>query len=194
MTATLTDVRNQTELPIVPLLAQRWSPRGFDADHVIEENELLSIVEAARWAPSAGNTQPWSFIAVRRGTPEFNAVIDSLAGFNSAWTPAASAFIVFCAQPERAGKMTRWVDYDLGQSAAHATMQAMHLGLHVHQMGGFDPSAISEAFNLPEGITPTAVMAIGSHDSSSKVTEEIRHRDAAERSRLPLADVLISTR
>lgn len=194
MTATLTDVRNHTELPIAPLLAQRWSPRGFDVNHVIENDELLSIVEAASWAPSAGNTQPWSFIAARRGTPEFDAIIDSLAGFNSAWTPAASAFIVFAAHPERAGKMTRWVDYDLGQAAAHATMQATHLGLHVHQMGGFDPSAISEAFNLPEGIVPTAVMAIGVHDSSDQVSEEIRHRDAAERSRLALADVLISTR
>ena len=138
---TLTDVRNRTDVAIAPLLAERWSPRGFDADHQIDRDDLLSIVEAARWAPSAGNTQPWAFIAARRGTAEFDSIVTALAGFNQAWTPAASALIVFAAVPERAGKMAAWVDYDLGQAAAHATMQVEYLGLRAHQMGG--PSASS---------------------------------------------------
>ena len=81
---TLTDVRNRTDVAIAPLLAERWSPRGFDADHQIDRDDLLSIVEAARWAPSAGNTQPWAFIAARRGTAEFDSIVTALAGFNQA--------------------------------------------------------------------------------------------------------------
>ncbi len=188
---TLTDVRNRTDAALAPLLAERWSPRGFDADHQIDRDDLLSIVEAARWAPSAGNTQPWAFIAARRGTAEFDSIVTALAGFNQAWTPAASALIVFAAVPERAGKMAAWVDYDLGQAAAHATMQVEYLGLRAHQMGGFKPDAIREAFNLPAGVVPKTVMAVGQFDTSADVAPEIRQRDTAERGRLPLTDLLI---
>ena len=74
-----TQFRNVTGTPIAPVLADRWSPRGFDKTHEISQDELLSIIEAARWAPSAGNTQPWAFIAARRGTPEFDAIASALA-------------------------------------------------------------------------------------------------------------------
>ncbi len=194
MTQTLADARNATDVQIAPVLSDRWSPRGFDDSHVIDRDDLLSIVEAARWAPSAGNTQPWAFIAARRGTPEFDAIHASLAGFNKDWTPRVSALLVFAAVPERAGKMNRWVDYDLGQAAAHATIQAEHLGLRAHQMGGFDPDAIRAAFDLPEGVNPTTVMAIGLPDTSDSVPEAIRQRDAAARDRLPLGDVVVRIR
>lgn len=189
-TPTLT-VSQPADVAIAPLLAARWSPRAFDADHQIDRDDLLSIVEAARWAPSAGNTQPWAFVAVRRGTTEFDSIVESLTGFNRAWTPRASALIVFAVVPERAGKMTAWVDYDLGQAAAYATMQAEHLGLRAHQMGGFDPEAIRDAFELPAGVIAKTVMAIGKHDSSEDVAPEIRRRDAGERDRLPLTELLI---
>lgn len=127
MTPAATATRNATDLPIAPLLAQRWSPRGFDADHVINSDELACIVEAARWAPSAGNTQPWAFAAARLGTEAFAAIHATLAGFNQVWTPAASA---------------------------HATAQVEHLGLNAHQMGGFDADALRTALDLPEGVRP----------------------------------------
>lgn len=187
----VTDTRNQTDRPIAPLLADRWSPRGFDASHEIARDDLLSILEAARWAPSAGNTQPWGFIAALRGTPQFDQIVAALADFNQAWTPRASALIVFASLPERAGRMTAWVDYDLGQAAAHASMQAEYLGLRVHQMGGFAADAIREAFDLPPGVLPRSVMAIGRHDDSDDVPARIRQRDASERVRLPLSDLLI---
>ena len=115
-----TQFRNVTGTPIAPVLADRWSPRGFDKTHEISQDELLSIIEAARWAPSAGNTQPWAFIAARRGTPEFDAIASALAGFNKIWAGSASALIVFSAVPDRGGKMTRWINYDVGQAAANA--------------------------------------------------------------------------
>ncbi|MBB1496247.1 nitroreductase family protein [Propioniciclava sp. MC1595] len=164
MTPAATATRNATDLPIAPLLAQRWSPRGFDADHVINSDELVCIVEAARWAPSAGNTQPWAFAAARRGTEAFAAIHATLAGFNQVWTPAASA---------------------------HATAQVEHLGLNAHQMGGFDADALRTALDLPEGVRPLVVMAVGRHDDSDAVAPQVRERDAAARSRLPLAEVLL---
>lgn len=191
MNPTSTETRNTTELPIAPMLAERWSPRGFDANHDIGREDLLSIVEAARWAPSAGNTQPWQFIAARRGTPEFDTILDSLAGFNQVWAPRSSALIVFASMPGRAAKMPRWAEYDLGQAAAHATIQAEHLGLRAHQMGGFSVEAIRAAFHLPHDVTPVSLMAIGSHDFSGEVPSEIRDRDAAQRTRLPLTELLV---
>lgn len=187
----LADAPNTTSVSIAPILAERWSPRGFDELHTIDRDELLSIIEAARWTPSAGNTQPWQFIAARRGTPEFDAIVGTLAGFNQVWAPRASALIVFVSAPARAGKMPRWAEYDLGQAAAHATIQAEHLGLRVHQMGGFSAEAIRTAFHLPRDVTPVSLMAIGSHDFSDEVPSAIRERDAGQRTRLPLTELLV---
>lgn len=186
-------MRNATRTPIAPRLAARWSPRGFQAAHEISQDELLSIIEAARWAPSAGNTQPWAFVAAKRGTPDFDAIVATLAGFNQSWTPSASALMVFAAVPERAAAMPNWVEYDLGQAAAHATAQAEFLGLSVHQMGGFDAQGLAGALGLPENVNPVTVMAIGAYDDSEAVQSDIRQRDGAERDRLPLEEVLIGT-
>ncbi|WIY82983.1 nitroreductase family protein [Propionimicrobium sp. PCR01-08-3] len=186
-----TQIRNITGTPIAPILADRWSPRGFDASHEISRDDLLSIVEAARWAPSAGNTQPWAFIAARRGTPEFNTIAGSLAGFNSAWAGRASALIVFATIPARGQKMARWNEYDLGQAAASATVQAEYLGLRVHQMGGFDANVIREGLELSDDVNPLTVMAIGAYDDSDSVPAEIAQRDLADRRRLPLEQVVL---
>lgn len=191
MTTTATTARNATDLPIAPMLAERWSPRGFDATHTLDRDDLMSIIEAARWAPSAGNTQPWAFVAARRGTPAFEAIRGTLAGFNQAWTPAVSALLVLATVPARAGRMQAYTAYDLGQAAAHANAQVEYLGLNAHQMGGFDREAMRQALDLPEGVQPMTLMAIGRHDDSDAVDPAIRERDAAPRTRLPLGDVLI---
>lgn len=186
-----TPARNLTRTPIAPLLADRWSPRGFDENHQISRDDLLSIIEAARWAPSAGNTQPWAFIAARRGSAEFDAIAAALTGFNQVWAARSSAFIVFSTVPARGAKMPRWVEYDLGQAAASATVQAEYIGLSTHQMGGFSADAIRSAFNLPEGVNPTTVMALGVFDDSESVPDEVQQRDLAERHRLPLDQVML---
>ncbi len=184
------ETRNLTDTPIAPILADRWSPRGFDASHEISRDDLLSIVEAARWAPSAGNIQPWAFIAARRNTPEFDAIVGSLAGFNTAWAGRASALMVFCTVPARGEKMARWNEYDLGQAAASATVQAEYLGLHSHQMGGFNPETLRAALGISDDVNPLTVMAIGAYDASDQVPTEIAQRDLADRGRLPLEEVI----
>lgn len=191
MSPTISAARNVTHHPIAPVLAERWSPRGFDVTHHVETDDLHSIIEAARWAPSASNSQPWTFLAARRGTPVFDTIVSALSGFNQAWAPRASALLVLAAVPERAGRSRRYVEYDLGQAAAHATVQAAHLGLDVHQMGGFDPDALHAALDLPADVLPLTVVAIGRHDPSDAVARDIRLRDETPRTRLPLGEVVL---
>ncbi|MDO4785021.1 MAG: nitroreductase family protein [Propionibacteriaceae bacterium] len=181
--------RNTTEVPIHDVLAQRWSPRGFDAAHELDETELRSLFEAARWAPSARNLQPWKFVAARRGSAEFGLIHDALMGFNQDWAGAASLLVVAFAETERDGKAQRWAEYDLGQAMAHLTVQAETLGLNVHQMGGFSPAALSAAFAPGVGFTPVVVAAIGRHTGC--VAESIRDKDAAPRDRKPYADLFV---
>jgi nitroreductase len=195
MTITDTAAPNtaDTTTPIHPTLATRWSPRSFEATTPIDETLLNAALEAARWAPSAGNTQPARFIVARRGTREFDLIASSLMGFNSVWAGSASVLIVAVAEtvdPE--GKPRRWAEYDLGQAMAHLSFQAHHDGLHVHQMGGFDPEAIRVAFDLPDRYVPVTVTALGTRAPVEALPDEtLRTRETAPRTRLPLADVLL---
>ncbi|GGA66133.1 nitroreductase [Pseudoclavibacter endophyticus] len=186
-----TEIRNPTSAPIAPLLAARWSPKGFDPTHVLSDEQLTSIVEAARWAPSMQNSQPWRFIVGRRGTETFAKIENGLMAFNQGWTSRASALVVFCRTPVSAdGKTLPYADYDLGQAAAHFTVQAAKLGLSLRQMGGANLAAIAESFALPESIAPKSVAALGVYsDDAGSIDEKTRQADAAERTRLPLDEL-----
>ena len=122
-----------TAAPLHPLLAQRWSPRAFDPQYELTDAQLTALLEAARWAPSASNTQPWRFAVARRGAAAHAAVFDALAPGNQAWAHAASALIVAAAEtvgPD--GAERSWAVYDTGQAVAHLLVQAQHEGLTVH--------------------------------------------------------------
>lgn len=181
-----------TEAPILDVLAERWSTRVYDADAPLDESALQSALEAARWTPSANNTQPWRFIVARRGTPEFETVHTALRGFNQSWTAAASALVVFVAETETEdGKPLRMAAYDLGQAAAHFTVQAHASGLHTHQMGGFDGQAIADAFGLESRFVPMTVMSVGSLGDINQVDEDVRERELAPRSRHSVSDLVL---
>lgn len=184
----LHEVRNPTSVPIAPLLAARWSPRGFDTTHTLSDDELTSVFESARWAPSMSNTQPWRFIVGRRGTETFAKIEASLMAFNQGWTARASALIAFCRTSETdEGKALPFADYDLGQAAAYLTMQAAKLGLSTRQMGGVNLDELTASFGLPEGIAPRSVAALGRFtDDEQALDEKTLATDAAERTRLPL--------
>ncbi|MCS5715796.1 nitroreductase family protein [Herbiconiux sp. CPCC 205716] len=183
-----------TSAPILTTLAERWSPRSFDAAKAIDETVLTAALEAARWSPSAANSQPARFIVARRGTPEFDAVAASLMGFNSVWAGSAAVLIVAVAEVVDAdGKPRRWAEYDLGQAMAHLSVQAHHDGLHVHQMGGFDVAALTEAFSLPDALVPVTITALGHLAPADALPDDtLRARETAPRTRLPLADLLLT--
>lgn len=181
-----------TSTPILPTLTERWSPRAFDTDHALPENALLSTFEAARWSPSASNTQPWRFIVARRGSESFEKIEATLAGFNSQWAGAASALVVNLAVVENDnGEPQRWAEYDLGQAVAHLSVQAHSEGLYVHQMGGFDAAKISESFALSDKLRPVSVMTIGKLGLPEQLAEPLKEREIAPRSRMVVHDLIV---
>ncbi|SBS72565.1 nitroreductase family protein [uncultured Microbacterium sp.] len=180
-----------TDAPILDVLAERWSTRIFDPVAPLDEAALASALEAARWAPSANNTQPWRFIVARRGTEAHAAVVATLVGFNQSWATDAAALVVFAATTEVDGRPQHFATYDTGQAAAHFTVQAHASGLHTHQMGGFDRAAIAAAFGLGADITPLTVMAVGALGDVAGAPEPLRERELAPRTRRSIADSLV---
>lgn len=181
-----------TTSPILPVLAERWSPRGFDPTAVIDETTLTTILEAARWAPSASNMQPARFIVARRGSASFATIHEGLMGFNKAWADAASVLIVNVATlPIDDTRENPWARYDLGQAVAHLTIQAQHEGLHTHQLGGFDAAAIAAAFNLTADQAVVSVTVLGVLGDADALSPELYARESAPRTRKPLTELLL---
>jgi nitroreductase len=182
----------QTSTPIHPVLAERWSPRSYDTSAPIDEQKLQAALEAARWSASAGNTQPWRFIVARRGSAAFDKVVAGLMGFNTAWAGTAGALIVGLAEKTDAeGAPRTWAHYDVGQAFAHLSVQAHHDGLHVHQMGGFIADDLRAAFQIDERFEPVSVAAIGVLGDAEALPEQLRERELAPRTRIPLDELII---
>ncbi|MGN7797403.1 nitroreductase family protein [Leifsonia sp. 22587] len=182
----------ETSVPLLPVLAERWSPRAFDPVAPVDEDKLTAALEAARWSPSAANTQPWRFIVARRGSEAFDAIVANLMGFNQVWAGSAGVLIVAVAElVDAEGKERRWATYDLGQAVAHLSIQAHHDGLHVHQMGGFDVDGLRRAFEIDESFEPVSVTALGTVGDAESLPEPLRQREQAPRTRLPLADIVV---
>src|SRR6476660_762213 len=181
-----------TAVSVHPLLAERWSPRGFDQEHELGDVDLAALLEAARWAPSAGNSQPWRFLVTRRGEPAHDRLFAALAPGNQAWAGAASALILVAARTAGDdGRPQPWALYDTGQAVAALVTQAQADGLAVHQMGGFDTAAVRAELGLGEILTPVVVLAVGRHDSEAGLPEPLAAREAARRPRHPLGDLLL---
>ncbi|MBG6055064.1 nitroreductase [Salinibacterium sp. CAN_S4] len=192
MSISLSDRRAVTTHPIAEVLAERWSPRSFNPSAQIDDAQLSVLLEAARWAPSASNLQPVRFIAARRGTAEFDAIVATLVGFNQVWAVRASALVVGIAVTAgQDGTPHRWAEYDLGQAIAHLSVQAHTDGLHVHQIGGFDPRAIADHFGLADTFVPVSITAIGTLGEAAALGEPYLSREVASRERLPLDDLVL---
>jgi nitroreductase len=178
--------------PLVPLLDERWSPRSYDETATIDDDTLDALLEAARWAPSAANTQPRRFVVGRRGTETFRKIHENLMGFNAAWAHRASALLVAIAETTTEdGEVRRWAEYDLGQSVAALAVQAHAEGLHVHQLGGIAVDGLRRAFGLEDHFLPVTVTAIGTVTDPSQLDEKAAAREVAERTRLPLDEVVL---
>jgi nitroreductase len=181
-----------TAVPLHPLLAERWSPRALDEAHELSDAQLTALLEAARWAPSANNSQPWRFAVARRGTAEFTAVQDALAPGNQLWAHAASALVVVAAETAGPDGAPRpWAVYDSGQAVAHLTVQAQHEGLALHQLGGFDRDRVATLLDLPAAVVPLVVLTVGRRDGAADLPEGLAARERAPRERLPLDALLL---
>jgi len=180
-----------TDYPLMTELTERWSPRAFDPDAVLTSEQLGSLFEAARWSPSSSNTQPWTFVVGRRGDDTFDMILGLLAPGNAVWANRASALVVnIVEEVSEAGKPQSAAHYDVGQAAAHLSIQATHLGLIVHQMGGFDKEGMHQALGLDDRHRPVVVMAIGLQGEVSDLPDDVQAREVAARSRKPLDEVV----
>ena len=190
MTLIIENKSANTDAPILEVLAERWSPRAYSPE-AIDEAKLASALEAARWSPSAGNSQPWRFIVARRGSEAFDKIAASLVGFNGAWAPKAPALLVglYTELRDGQGNLRPTPLYDLGQAMAHLSVQAHHDGLHVHQMTGFDPAAVSAAFELAADVKPFVVATIGTVGSPDDLDDVLAERERAPRERLAASEI-----
>jgi nitroreductase len=184
------DGEGPREYPIHPLLAERRSLRAFSPGAVAPET-LGSLLEAARWAPSCMNEQPWSFIvATKENKIDFDRLLGCLLDFNLQWAQHAPVLILSVARLTFAanGKPNRHALHDVGQAMAALTFQATASGLVVHQMAGFDAVKARREFSIPLDHEPVAVAAIGYPGSTDSLPEKLREREVAPRTRKALTD------
>lgn len=180
---------------IHPLHQQRWSPRAF-ADRPVEPEKLATLLEAARWAPSCYNEQPWSFIlGTRQETPEtYEKILSCLVEANQAWAKSAPVLLLSVAQLtfKKNQKPNRHAYHDVGLAAGNFVTEATHAGLYVHQMGGFDVEKARETFQIPEGYDPVAAIAVGYLGDPSQLPEKYQSIEQAPRTRKPLQDFVFT--
>jgi nitroreductase len=178
---------------LLPLFLERWSPRSF-ADREVSRADLKRVFEAARWAPSSGNAQPWRFIVGTQGTETHAKLTSVLAGFNKEWAPKAPVLILGTTNAVNArGAANAYAMYDLGAAAVSITLAAEALGLATHQMAGFDHDAARREFGIPEAYAIGSVMALGYQDEPAALSnEELISRETAPRTRKPLSEMVFS--
>ena len=185
----------KTDYPVHDLIQNRWSPRAF-SDNPVSPETLRSLFEAARWAPSSSNEQPWAFIVGTKDDLETHSkILSTLVEFNQGWAKHAPVLAIAVSQMEFARHKTpnRNAFYDTGAAVAHLTAEATSRGLFVHQMAGFDPQKAIEVFHIPKGWEPIAVFAIGYPGDPNALPDKLRERELAPRSRKPISEFVMSS-
>jgi nitroreductase len=190
----MADKKASTDYPIHELLAARWSPCAFE-NRLVPEADLRSLFEAARWAPSSYNEQPWSYIVATKDDPEqFQRLLSCLVDGNQVWAKAAPvlALGVVSLKFARNGKDNRAAIHDLGLAANNLVMEATARGLFVHQMIGIVPDKAREIYGIPEGFEAWTGLALGYKGDPTSLPDRLRERDLAPRQRKPLREFVFS--
>lgn len=180
-------------------MRSRWSPSVFDPEHVVDDDQVAVLLQAARWSPSLGNTQPWSYVVAPRGSAAHDVAVRHLTRGNATWVPRASLLLLGAVQvgPDPDGQDVPSPDYaryDLGQATAHLTLQAQAMGLHTHQYAGYDAAATAADLGVPDHVVLMAGVAIGVPGDPALATERDREKQARPRARRPLATYAHSER
>lgn len=176
---------NQFEFPVADLIEQRRSRRAYSSKPV-EQEKIDSLFEAARWAPSSMNEQPWAYLYATKDQPElWNKLVDALNESNRVWAKEAPLLILSMARKThiRNGALNGAAKYDVGAANAFLSMQATQFGLNVHQMGGYDRQKAIESLNIPDTHEPMVIMAIGYLGDAENLSENLKQREVAPRER-----------
>ena len=189
------EVQTAKTMALHELLERRWSPVAF-SPRPVEPEKLRSLLEAARWAPSSFNEQPWVYLVATRDDPEnFQRLLGCLVEGNRVWAQHAAVLMLSVARLNFAlnGKPNRHALHDVGAASADLTLQATALGLYVHQMAGYDVEKARREFAIPEGYEPAAAMAVGYLGDDSVLPEKLRARnDRSARKRKPLEEIVFT--
>jgi len=166
------------------LIKYRWSPRAFD-DRELEKEKIWRILEAALWAPSAFNEQPWRFMVGLKGSESYEKVLSTLGEWNQKWAGNASMLVLNMAKKTftHNNKPNVTYKYDLGQAVAFMCLEAMNLGIFSHQMSGFSPEKAGQLFQIPEDFEPVSVTAFGYYGDPKTLPEDMYKSEIAERNR-----------
>jgi len=181
-----------TSTPIHDLLARRWSPRAFDAAKPVSREQLASLMEAARWAPSCNGDEPWRYLVWNKADDPagWQQAFDCLAPGNQAWVKNVPVLFLSCAGSAFSfnQKPNRWAQYDTGASTTSLALQAVALGLAAHQMGGFSADKARDAFGIPADYTPMAMIAVGYQAAPDVLPDDVKAKEVLPRKRRALAE------
>ncbi|HMI52934.1 MAG TPA: nitroreductase family protein [Candidatus Saccharimonadales bacterium] len=182
-----------TEHPVHEVIQNRWSPRAF-GDQSIPGSVLRSLFEAARWAPSSSNQQPWAYIVATKDDREnFDKILSVLVPFNAGWAKEASALAIAVAELKFTnGNPNRNAYYDVGAASLQLSIEATARGLVVHQMAGYDPEKARQVFDIPADWDAIAAMAIGYPGDPTSLPAPLKEREVAPRSRKPLSSFVMT--
>lgn len=185
-----------TQTPIHEIIANRWSPRAYDANKSVSQEQVTALLEAARWAPSCFGDQPWRFIVWNKAQDAvaWQQAFDCIVPNNQTWVKDAPVLILVCADTLFGHNQTpnRWAQYDTGAAVMSLCLQATSMGLVTHQMGGFNADKTREAFNIPTQYTPMAMLAVGYEGDANQLPEDLKARELAERKRKPLGELFFN--
>ena len=187
----------QSEYPVDPLFLDRWSPRAFDGRPMPKEH-LLTILDAAHWAPSASNHQPWRFVYAHKDSEDWSLFVDLLMEGNQKWAKNASVLLFVISRDhtisrEGEKKPSATHSFDAGAAWFSLAMQAHLLGYHAHGMGGIFKDRIVEKLDIPDGFKVEAGVAIGTLTDKSILPDDLGEREVPSK-RVPLADVAFEGR
>lgn len=185
-----------TQQPIHDLIAQRWSGRAYDASQSVSKEQVISLLEAARWAPSCFGDQPWRYVVCNKAEnlQAWQAAFDCLVPGNQSWAVNAPVLLLICADTlfSHNDKPNKWAPYDTGAATENLCLQATALGLMAHQMGGFDADKARAAFKVPERYQILAMVTVGYQANVESLTGETKERETAARSRKPLNELFFN--
>ncbi|MBI1387440.1 MAG: nitroreductase [bacterium] len=183
----------QIRQPVYPIddrFINRWSPRAFSGEP-IRDDELMTLFEAARWAPSSFNAQPWFFLYAKRDTPQWNTFFDLLIEFNQQWCKNAAVLLVAISRKnfEHNGKPNANHSFDTGSAWQSLALQTVFMGLAAHGMAGFDAEKARVSLNIPDEFHVDAMIAIGKPGDKNDLPEAMREREAPSQ-RKPIGEFI----
>jgi nitroreductase len=193
-TEALETLKHAPALPgVAELILKRWSPRAF-ADKAVLIDDVKKLFEAAQWAASSFNEQPWRFLVGHRGDETYTKIFDSLVEFNQGWAKSAPLLILSVGKKTftQNGHHNHYSLHDTGAATAYLSLQAAALGLHTHSMGGFSQDKVREVFAIPDDFVVGAVTAVGYLGDPDTLSEPLRKQETSPRQRKPLQEIVFT--